>query len=165
MGNNTYNRQGGKNMTKYLKYIFLFLAILTTVFIFANSLKNGSESANISNPITDTVVDVVEGITDKPQNRDSWSYFIRKCAHFVEFALCGGLWMLSLYFFGLKRYYLYAFLIAVTTAVIDEGIQMISEGRVSSFLDVLIDSSGAFVSIGIMTLIIWLRKKRVKEIN
>ena len=43
-----------------MKYVFLALSILTTAFVFSNSLRNREQSANQSDKITNGIVDIVE---------------------------------------------------------------------------------------------------------
>lgn len=146
-----------------MRYVFLVLSILTTAFVWSNSLRNGEQSTNQSDKITNGIVDVVEEVTDKPQNHASWSYFVRKLAHFGEYALLGVLWILCLYlFFHKKVYSLLAFTVCVLISIIDESIQLFVPGRVGSIADVLLDSSGALFSILIVTLVIYLVERKKK---
>lgn len=96
-------------------------------------------------------------------------HFIRKAAHFCEYALLG-----FLLFYTLKSYFVktlvscaVAWGIAVAVAFSDEGLQFLSEGRAPALLDVGIDSSGAlcgvlaaFILFVIVAAIIKNRKKK-----
>ena len=147
-----------------MKYVFLVLSILTTAFVFSNSLRNREQSANQSDKITNGIVDIVEEITDKPQNHNRWSYYVRKIAYFGEYAVLGTLWLLCLYsFFRKKVYSFLAFAICVLISIIDESIQLFVPGRVGSISDVLLDSSGALFAILIVTLILYLVERKKKS--
>ena len=147
-----------------MKYVFLVLSILTTVFVFSNSLRNREQSANQSDKITNGIVDIVEEVTDKPQNHNRWSYYVRKLAHFGEYAVLGTLWLLCLYsFFRKKVYSFLAFAICALIGIIDEIIQLFVPGRVGSISDVLLDSSGALFAILIVTLILYLVERKKKS--
>ena len=84
-----------------IRYVYLVLSILTTAFVWSNSLRNREQSSNQSDKITNGIVDIIEGVTDKPQNYDRWSYF------FTEYAVLGVLWLMCLYLFFNKKYILY----------------------------------------------------------
>ena len=119
------------------------LVCLTVCFIFSNSLKDG-EASNRQSGI---VMELLRSIFDPSGTieEDTFHYFVRKGAHFTEFALLGfSLWLLMLSLrekFGIfcPGVMLFA---ALATAVADEFIQSFT-GRTSSVTDVLIDLSGA----------------------
>ena len=82
------------------------------------------------------------------------TYVVRKAAHFSEYALL-GIFMALLFasLNGRRRFFLPegACLVA---ALIDEGIQLFSEGRGSSLRDVCIDFSGATLGVLVALLIL-----------
>ena len=129
----------------YIRLIFILLSLLWIAFIFSNSLENARESGEKSTWVYELVNNIFPGITP---------LFIRKMAHFTEFAILGFLFSSSAVSFARpsigKRIYIYAtvalppsFIVAAT----DEFIQRFSEGRHSSFTDVLIDTAGALFGI------------------
>lgn len=78
--------------------------------------------------------------------------FVRKImGHFSLFALL-GFGFLGAYYFLAKRKYLaplFAFLSGVGSALFSEFLQMFAEGRFSSMIDVMVDSTGATLGIGV----------------
>ena len=76
--------------TRIYSIILLVLSILTTAFIFSNSLKNGEES----NAQSAQIVEVVEAVLD-PEDKvptKTVSYIVRKAAHITEYTVL-GLWL------------------------------------------------------------------------
>lgn len=73
-------------------------------------------------------------------------HYIRKLAHFCEFALLGLLLCRSFSAFGVKNFAAtgYILFLGLLTAVIDEYIQSFSPGRGSMVKDVLLDFAGVF---------------------
>ena len=98
--------------------------------------------------------------------------FVRKAAHFGEFAVLGILLCFGIYFFARGKYQrrelvcFFAVPIATAVALCDEFIQLFVDGRGGSWLDVLIDASGAsaaaLVFFGITMLIKLYKGKRTK---
>lgn len=145
------------------KYVFLTFSILITLFIWGNSLQNGVSSSEVSNPLTDVVVDVVEGVTNKPANFDLWSFLVRKCGHLTEFALAGLFYGLTFYSFTKKKIFLITSVaVCFLIALIDETIQLSSPGRTGHFTDCLIDLFGALIA---TLFLFWMikRKERFQE--
>lgn len=89
--------------------------------------------------------------------------YIRKFAHFAVYAVLA--FFASRAFFHsakniLKRFWhLFAFLLVVLIASIDETNQTFNAARTGSIYDVLIDASGGLT----MILLFWIAKKRVKK--
>ncbi|MBQ7922846.1 MAG: VanZ family protein [Clostridia bacterium] len=152
-------------LRKY-RYVILcaILCILAALFIFSNSCKNGEESNAISSGLAESILALFNG----NGNIDTASFhkFIRKTAHFTEFAVLGA--FLTLLMFSVEkitgRYHVSAiFLSALITAVTDEFIQNFT-GRSSMVSDVLIDFSGAVTGILLAVLIVWqIRRSRKKK--
>ena len=128
--------------------LFIALVLISTAFIFSNSLKNQEESKADS----DVIVEIIEHLASKikPNNTVEWSSVVRKSAHLFEFCVLGVFAMfLSL---RLKKEcwktiilgFLYVFFIACA----DEFIQRFT-GRGAAFSDVMIDVVGATIGIGL----------------
>lgn len=143
-----------------MRYLFLSLSILTTIFIFGNSLRTGSASSSQSNVITNVVVDVVENVSNQPQNHQQLSYIVRKMAHFSEFLVLGALYSITLMLYKVKYYLPISLSMALSVALIDEFIQLFIEERVGSLGDSMIDFMGS-VS-GIILVSIFLREAHNK---
>lgn len=89
-------------------------------------------------------------------------HFVRKLAHFLEYALEGALTVLLFvaYRFRVKKGFWAMLLIGFVTAVIDESIQFFSPGRAPGILDVCIDMQG-FICGMFFAVVIGIRKNRV----
>ena len=161
-------------LTKHKVPLLLFLAVLCVqLFIFSFSMRNGKESSAQSSAVVDIIGPAVEEILPIVQvepTRDNVVIFVRKCGHFLEFALLGTVAFLAM---GsvLKKGLIAApcaLALAFLTACADECIQLTSPGRAGRFGDVLIDSAGALSGILFMWLLAVLirglvRKRRARK--
>ena len=158
---------------KYLNIALWVIAAIWIGFIWWNSSKPGTESGAMSGSVTDMVNAIVNKIFPSIEISH---HFIRKFAHFSEFAVLGSLLCVSTSFaFGISRassvkkhlLSLIALPCAITVAAIDECIQLFVPGRAGAFGDVLIDSSGAATGVllvfAILLLIRLLHKKESAE--
>ncbi|MBE6579742.1 MAG: VanZ family protein [Ruminococcaceae bacterium] len=157
------------------RQVIALLLILCTLgaqlFIFSNSLKGGEESAKQSGAVVEVVRPSVEQILPAVKvepTEDNVVRFVRKAAHFLEFALLGFLCCVTARYFTKKKsvFLTVPFGYCVLTALADEGIQLFSQGRAGRFTDVLIDSGGALTGLlfafGCIALAGWI-KNRKKE--
>lgn len=149
-----------QNVTLVLSAV---LVCLVACFIFSNSLLDGEES----NRQSGVVMELLRKILDPNHSiaEETFHYFVRKGAHFSEFALLGvSLWLLMQ---SIKdrcgRFYggmmLFA---ALSVAVTDEFIQSFT-GRTSSVTDVLIDFSGALTAFLLLWIFGIILRKRNRE--
>ena len=83
---------------------------------------------------------------------------LRKAAHFSEYFVLGIFSYFAMQ--GTKNKIALAILFCFGIAAIDETLQLFVSGRVGSIWDVLIDSAGAIVGIGILTIIKRIRKRK-----
>lgn len=122
------------------RVIFTVALIACIVFIFRNSLENGAESSARSQ----AVMAMVNGVLAKLHLGPLSEHFVRKMAHFSEFALEGFLLMLCIrvYTKHFVRHMSWPLLGGMTTALMDETIQLHSANRTSSVVDVWIDMAG-----------------------
>lgn len=147
---------------KIARIIMTALSVAAIGFIFSNSMMNADNSAMESSTVMELINRVLRSI-----NSD-WSideFTVRKLAHFTEFAMLGALLTVTAYLYIGKR--LKSFIIGVAagtaTAVVDELIQTLSEGRSCEIRDMLIDASGvvtaAVVTVLMITIIIKIKNK------
>ena len=132
------------------KHLPIVLVLLTTLFIWTNSLLPGSISSSQSGFITNLIYPIFKNI----MSIDKLTVIIRKLAHFTEYAILG----ITLAYFYLSRskqnkYLLLALLQGVITGVIDESIQLLVPNRAGLITDVLIDTSGVVFGILVFYLI------------
>lgn len=148
---------------------FILAAILLTLcFIFGNSLKGKEESAEQSG----FFVDILKPLIDPENNisEEDFDFFLRKAAHFTEFAFLGAeLTLLALALSALFKKPLcnflgYSLFFALIFAVADEFIQSFT-GRGSLISDVLIDFSGSIVAFAIVLLIYYCFKHRKNHLR
>ena len=114
------------------RVLFTAALIGCILFIFHNSLETGAESSARSQ----AVMQMVNSFLAKLHLGPLSEHLIRKLAHFSEFALEGFLLMLCI------RVYTRHFVRHMSTALMDETIQLRSVSRTSSVVDVWIDMSG-----------------------
>lgn len=113
------------------KKIFILFCIWIC-FIWANSLLPATQSSELSGGLTYQLYHFLH----LPIDFELFHTFIRKCAHFCEYAVLGGLALLS---FGYRKRGLG---ISILVACLDETLQLFIEGRSGQISDVLIDSTG-----------------------
>ncbi|MDU6983232.1 MAG: VanZ family protein [Terrisporobacter othiniensis] len=160
------------------KVIYILLLIMSIGAMHYFSSQNGSTSKSQSN----AVVEIIDEIRDKVTLKDeklikikdtvmselkkySKSMIVRKAAHFSMYAIIGGISMLVIYSFS-KQVFLSAclsFTFSVLFAVFDERSQIAIDGRNGNLTDVFIDSSGALLSICILS-ILFITTKGIKHV-
>ena len=137
-----------------MKRIYIFRILLASlslalgIWIFSNSLTSGTASSQSSAGVTKIVQDIINAITPQesiPIKVDE--AFIRKAAHFCEYALFGFLLFFTYLSFAggsnkKRRLIIVFFSVAMVWPIIDETLQLFSEGRACSVFDVLLDMSG-----------------------
>ena len=134
------------------------LIIVNVLFIWGNSLLPGSVSGAISHFVRDILSFLFGGGSS---DSESGHGLIRKLAHFTEFACLGALftWLFGMLSKPLPIALPCGFLIAC----MDETIQRFVPNRGPAFKDVLIDTAGVLVGIGLLFLGYTIRKKRAKQ--
>lgn len=128
------------------------------IFIFSMSSANGKESSEMSGSLLAKIIEFT-GV-------EISSHFIRKAAHFCEFALLSFLLTNAVFAsFQNKKAGVIAFPCACLYAVTDELHQLFSDGRACRVTDILIDSSGAFLGAVVFTFIILIIERIEKNGN
>lgn len=134
------------------------LVAAVMIFIFLMSSANAETSSDISNSLLMRIIELT--------GLDISSHFIRKAAHFSEFAALSFLLSNAVFAtFNTKKATLIAFPLACLYAVTDELHQLFSDGRACSVKDMLIDSSGALLGAIIFSLIILIYIKNIERKN
>lgn len=152
----------------------IFLTTVTLLFvawIYSNSLKNGAESTAQSGKVLTLLRNVFAFLFPKSDFLISM-HFVRKAAHFCEYALLGFLLFFTWKSYRLKTWLaaLFSFLAGTLVAFSDEGLQFFSEGRAPALADVGIDSSGALcgasVALAALAIVgtVWRKKKLRKNV-
>lgn len=140
--------------------IFLFcLSVICTascmVTIFYFSSQSGEASKALSNGFLTWLLDKLPfAITHA---------FLRKIAHFSEFALLGALLSLTFFFgFGTKKHIL-PFCVGVLYAISDEIHQIWVPGRACRVFDVFIDTLGVLTGILVIVLFLFIVNHFIKQ--
>lgn len=136
--------------------ICTLLLILNLVFIWGNSML----PAEISQSISDCVMEWLPDVSGEPVQQEEESHLIRKLAHFSEFTILGFLLSWSAMLLGKKRWS--PFPVGIAAACIDETIQMFVPDRGPGLLDVGIDSCGVLMGMILLNTAYFLMRKRTK---
>jgi len=126
------------------------LVVLWMGLIFYMSHTPATESNGMSMGITEGIVDVVEKVVPGVDiELGEFNHFVRKSAHFFSYLVLGVLVTNGLKRSEIKGYFGLAVVICVLYAVIDEIHQIYVPGRSGQITDVVLDSAGALVGIGL----------------
>lgn len=130
--------------------------ILWMAVIFHLSHQPATVSNTLSTGITEVIVKTVEKVIPRASiDVQSFNNVVRKNAHFIAYLVLGVLVLNALRRTGVKgsRSLVLALGICVLYAVSDEVHQLFVPGRGGQVHDVLIDSAGASVGIGLYLLV------------
>lgn len=134
-------------MTKKVLFriITTSLLVLTVAFILGNSLKTATESSSQSGRVQAFLQETANAIF--PNNPPTvTSSFVRKAAHFCEFALLGFIVFFTYISYTDNKKFLFTVLLfGLLIAILDEILQLFVSGRAGQVTDVLLDFSGHFV--------------------
>lgn len=115
-----------------------------------------SQVAEQSNQLSTGIAEIIDNVVKKVDsnldiNLESLNHLVRKNAHFIAYLILGMLVVNALRRSGTNRHisFLLAQLICIVYAASDEIHQMYVPGRSTQVTDVVIDSTGAFLGIGI----------------
>jgi VanZ family protein len=152
----------GEPMNNKRNKVFLILSIIMTLIIWINSFLPADLSAAQSGWVVGLVQSILN-VVNIDIGVDTLSLWIRKLAHFTEFMILGILWFFTIHGHQnlMKKSILYVMMIAVSTAIIDETIQLFSEGRAFAVLDIGIDTLG--VIFGLFLCFIFIKLFHKKE--
>lgn len=154
--------------SKRFTIIVFILTAAVIAFAFVHSSMPAVVSQDESEGVLDFLTAFFRGIGISAELTD---HIVRKAAHFVEFTAMGMLFTLCAYSYDRFKPYRYTpqiMLAGLSTAVIDETIQLNVEGRAGMIKDVLLDFSGVVTGFALMLafciVYIKLRKRKNKEI-
>ena len=155
---------------KISRIIFLILFIISCVILIIEAATPGTESANKSNIVSDTIASVInnisETITKEPKitNLEEFRALIRKLVgHYGAFLIMAIFASLTFMMYLNKKIWwffwvkvLALILFGFVFASITELIQLNTPGRAGVFSDVLIDFSGYMTSVGIIVIVFFI---------
>jgi VanZ family protein len=123
-------------------WVWLFVAAYI-YFIFRNSLQVAAASETVSEKVTAVFLRILQRFTLYTSDFQMFNHYVRKLAHFSEFAGLGFLVSLAMHICPLFRSRFFNFtLFLVAVPFADEMIQRYVPGRSPQFRDMLIDGSG-----------------------
>lgn len=141
------------------KYLFNIILIIIWLFIiFSFSAQDGLSSQSISDGFITKIINIVSDnkttTTNSPQIVNKYSKLVRKSAHFsVYFILAILVFRLYYKMYGLiPKTLIYTIIFSFIYACSDEIHQLFVNGRSCEILDVLLDSSAAFIATIIISL-------------
>ncbi len=148
-----------KKSTVICRVIFTLLTLLVIGFIFSQSLIPATESSEESGRVVNFLNGILESLNITPFITQT---IARKSAHFLEFgalglSLCAAL---NSYFKSTVACGLASLGGTALIATIDESLQLISDGRSFQVTDILLDTFGGFTFILILSIILFLVRKR-----
>ena len=125
---------------KTAAFLLSILLLCNLAFIWGNSLVTQAESHDLSVGVLNFLPDFVKALFP---NQEQLVHFVRKLAHFTEFACLGGLSAGLLALFHKVSFHLvvHLFCCGFFVAAIDETIQIFT-GRGSQLQDVWLDFAG-----------------------
>lgn len=155
-----------KQMIRKKKSITLIAVILWMILIFALSDQSTEQINNLSLSVTERIMST-KAVFDF-ENMDTFNVIIKqnaiicKSAHFLLFLVLGALVYFALRLVGLKGIKVsgIAILLCVLYAISDELHQIFVPGRTAQVMDVLIDTAGAVVGIGVAGMMAWMKSRK-----
>ncbi|GAB6179470.1 VanZ family protein [Desulfotomaculum defluvii] len=141
-----------------LSWVFV---VLWMVLIFTLSAQPAEQSNGLSKGLTAVIVETIQKVAPESDfDIGIFNHVVRKNAHFFAYLVLGVLLMNVFRKSGVKglRGYGLALAICVLYAASDEVHQLFVPGRGGQIRDVLLDSTGALVGIGIY----WSLSRNVK---
>ena len=145
------------------KLLILLAVVFWMAIILKLSAQPGEQSNILSTKVTTVIVSLAQQF--RPDvNVMSLNYFIRKCAHFLAYLVLGIVMLFAMKRIGYtgKKGVVFTLLLCIGYAITDELHQAFVPERTPKLLDVLIDSSGASLGIGIYVLFVETRWKELK---
>lgn len=150
--------------------ITLIPVIAMMIFIYCMSAQDGRDSGAASGRITNVVVRILHSDYDelpKAEQEEIFgevSFYVRKTAHFSEYAALAFFAALHIFNISVKRRIAIpaAIVFSAGYAFLDEWHQSFVAGRAQSLFDVGVDSCGAVLGALVMLLIISILLKKSK---
>lgn len=132
--------------------------------IFSLSHQPATDSSELSQGVTEVIIETIEKVTPQELNFDSreWNHLVRKNAHFFIYLVLGLLVINALRRTGVTGLpsIIWTLVICCLYAVSDELHQNFVPGRSGELRDVLIDTVGASVGVGFYVLVSRFIKRR-----
>lgn len=150
------------------------LSLLIMVFIFSMSAQDAETSSNTSGGLIESVIRFFDkGFAELSQIEQEeyvgkFQFIVRKLAHFSVYLALGFTLSAGMQTFVKLRVFvrtLFAFIIGVLYAILDEIHQIFVPGRSCELRDMLIDSTGILIgSLFIMALFLLIKRTKNKAV-
>lgn len=142
-----------------MRVLFTIALIGTIWFIFSNSMQVAAVSQAASGRVLDLLQRILRRAGLPRLAAQLTEHFVRKMAHFCEYAL-EGFWLmlcLRVYTRHYVRHISWPVLGGLLTALCDETIQIFTSGRSSQLTDVWLDFAGVLAGllVGLFLLSFW----------
>ena len=154
---------------KARNYLNIALIIIWMLTIFNFSHQNSTESSGLSDKVIVKIAEILSqkelSSIDKEHIIKKYKLIVRKTAHFISYFILGTL-IIILFIdlkINIKKSNLLTLIICFIYACTDEIHQLFISGRSGSFIDVLIDTSGAATALIIIYLLLLLKRKCIKQ--
>ena len=143
------------------KHCYAILCIIWMLVIFWFSAQVADDSQEMS----DFFVHLLDAVfsLDIMRNeiiRDMTSFLVRKAAHMSEYAVLAILFGLTIREYKKEPWLLLALAATAAYAAKDEFHQLFVPGRSGQLKDVLIDTAGGALGLGLLALILYLKRRR-----
>lgn len=140
---------------KFLAAVFWILSLAVMVMIFMFSSATGEESEAVSQNLLSKIIEFIGNYVSHN--------FLRKLAHFCEFAALGFCVAGAVHFtFGKRKFYI-PLIPCILYAVSDEVHQHFVPERACRVFDMFVDTCGIMTGIGIFLLLILIISKSIKK--
>ena len=153
--------------------LFLILSAMVMLSIYTLSSEDNITSGNRSHTVTEALKqEVTQQLENTPEGMalsqfiqskiiqyspygSDWHMNVRKVGHFTIYFALATMTYITLAILGVNKFFRIVLILAFCGcfAYYDEVHQSMVDGRVMSYLDMIVDMSGAFISVAILTAI------------
>ena len=151
---------------KTKRAVLIIISLLWLAFIFSNSLRNASSSAEQSHQVAGAVDKVISIFTTNGGLNTEFLFFIvRKIAHFAEFFILSALISLTFSSFTEKMSAItpLTLILCAMVCIGDELLQLFAPGRSCSVYDMLLDFSGGVMAFILFAICRHVSRKRKRS--
>lgn len=152
------------------KIIILFLILFTFYIIFQFSGQNGTNSQNISEMVTERLVNITHNTKNMTKYEKDilikkYHPIVRKIAHFSIYMILGFLIMMYMNIIrcNYKIKFIATLLIGVSYAISDEIHQIFVPERTAKVFDIIIDTFGVLIGIHFSNILVNFYKKMLNK--
>lgn len=150
--------QKSQKITILIRVLLIVLTVGWLWFIFSHSMQNAVESTEQSDEAAVYLSHFLFWIPEEALL--SATFWIRKCAHLIEYFILGMLLAFNAVSYGkLQKQFSLVLLIGVLCAMADEQIQRYVPGRSSEVRDVWIDFCGVLLGALFICFAVWCYQK------